>query len=54
MDLATQFNPHKVAALRKASISKESCQNKIEHLDDEGSVNQHASSPATVEGSRTA
>ena len=52
--MATQFNPYKVAALKKASISKESCQNKIEHLDDDCSVNQNASSPATVEGIRTA
>ena len=40
MDLATQFNPHKVEALKKVTLSGESCKKKIQQLDDDVAEDQ--------------
>ena len=40
MDLATQFNPHKVEALKKVTSSGESCKKKIQQLDEDVAEDQ--------------
>ena len=47
MDLATQFNPHKVEALKKVKLSGESCKKKIQQLDDDAAKDQETTGDNT-------
>ena len=53
VDLATQFNPHKVEALKKVTSSRESCKKKIQQLDEDVAEDQQETTGDNIENAAT-